>query len=818
MYSIEQIASIIQAKASIYNTSAIQYLLTDSRSIVFPEHSLFFALKTSHRNGHDFIQDAYNQGVRNFVVEEGTHISAFDNANFLVTHNTLQALQELAAFHRKQFNYAVVGITGSNGKTIVKEWLYQLLNEKYNIVRSPRSYNSQIGVPLSVWQMSSEYNMAIFEAGISQPGEMQKLYEILQPTIGILTNIGNAHDENFSSREQKIKEKLKLFQQSQIVICNIDDDAVETIIFNSFPNKIFSWGKKQIATLHIHSITTEATQTVVKAEYQNKQLFLTIPFIDEASIHNAITCWCFLLYCKLDMHFIQQHILQLQPVHMRLQLMQGINGCIIINDSYSFDFNSFQVGVNFLLQQNLYSNHYTIILSDFPEHNEHLYIETSALLQAKKIHRIIAIGSYWQQHRSLLKNIAVTEFYTSTEAFLQQFHANQFKNEAILIKGARRFEFEKIVLLLEQKVHQTILEIHLSALTHNLKQFQQLVQRGTRFMAMVKAFAYGSGSPEVARLLQFHKIDYLGVAYVDEGIELRKAGISLPILVFNIDETSFEALINYKLEPQIFSFHLLNAFDHFLNNEGLLQYPIHLKIDSGMHRLGFEQHDMDELCSLLQQNKRMAVKSVLSHLAASEDPKEDAFTQQQVTVFLACCKRIQETLSYTFIKHISNSAAIVRHHEFQFEMVRLGIGLYGVNSSHSPSLSLLPVCILKTTIAQLRKVKAGDTVGYNRKGKVLRNSIIATIRIGYADGFDRRLSNGNGFVFIKGKKAPVIGTVCMDMTMVDVTDIENIKEGDEVEIFGNNIRIEEVAAQCNTIAYEILTGISQRVKRVYIEE
>ncbi len=751
-------------------------------------------------------------------MEKDFDTKAFD-ANFLIVENTLKALQQLAAYHRSQYIYPVIGITGSNGKTIVKEWLYQLLSPDRNIIRSPRSYNSQIGVPLSVWQMNEQYDLAIFEAGISERDEMQALAEIIQPTIGVLTNIGEAHKEGFDNIEQKSKEKFKLFDKAETVICNGDDPVIQQAISNDHLYKIFSWGREDKNDIVIASVNKNQHSTNINYSYKKEESFISIPFTDDASVQNAITCLCVMLYFKIKADVIQHRMQQLHAMEMRLQLVQAVNGSSLINDSYSFDINSFNIALDFLLQQHQYPFK-TVILSDLPSNaDEELYKDVASVLELKNIKRVIAIGEKWESKQSLLsKRIQIAEFYKSTNDFLAHFNSNHFKNEAILLKGARVFAFEKIVSALEKKVHQTLMEINLTAMTHNLKQYQMQLQPGTKLMAMVKAFAYGSGSAEIGNLLQFHKVDYLAVAYADEGIELRKANIRLPVLVLNVDEAAFDALIENNLEPEIFSFEILNAFDMHLQKQGLQQYPVHIKIDTGMHRLGFEEEDINALAELLRHNNRLVVKSVFSHLAASEDRNEDAFTQQQVAIFKRCCLNLQQVLGYPFIKHIANSAAIFRHKDIQLDMVRLGIGLYGADSSAQDQLNLQNVCTLKTTIAQLRKVKAGDTIGYNRRGKVDKDSLIATIRIGYADGFSRRLSNGVGQVYIKGKMAPVIGTVCMDMTMIDVTNIDDVQEGEEVEIFGNNITVQQFAKWCNTISYEILTNINQRVKRVYVEE
>ncbi|MDQ2751869.1 MAG: bifunctional UDP-N-acetylmuramoyl-tripeptide:D-alanyl-D-alanine ligase/alanine racemase, partial [Bacteroidota bacterium] len=733
MYTIATIAGVINAKATLANASAnIEHLLTDSRRIAFPLTSLFFAIASSRRDGHDFIDELYAQGVQNFVVQHTVEIEAFPNANFLRVDNTLHALQQLAAWHRNHFQYPVIGITGSNGKTIVKEWLYQLLSSQYNIVRSPRSYNSQIGVPLSVWQMNDEYNLAIFEAGISMPEEMNALQNIIQPTLGIFTNIGEAHSENFANKEQKAREKIKLFAHCEVVFYNSDNAIIQKEMAQLVKPHLFSWGTSiSNNQLRILSVEKGAKQTQINAVYQNKNSSLTIPFTDDASIENAITCWCMCLYFGLDQSQWQQGFRQLQSVNMRLQLVKGLNGCSLINDSYSFDIYSFNIALDFLLQQNQYTKK-TVIISDFAVAvDDKIYKQIADVLHSKKINRVITVGEVWFRLKKLLQNqIEHTQHFITTQSFIQELNGIQFHNEAILLKGARRFQFENIAAQLEEKVHRTVMEINLTALAHNLKQYQQRLQPGTKLMAMIKAGGYGSGSAEVANVLQFHKVDYVAVAYADEGTELRKAGIRLPVMVLNVDEAAFETLIENNLEPELFSFALIFQFDEYLLQQGIQQYPVHLKIDTGMHRLGFEESDLPQLVSFLQSTKRLAVKSVLSHLAASEAPDEDEFTLHQYEVFNRCCNQLQEALGYHFIRHIANSAAIFRHPNIQLDMVRLGIGMYGVDSANEHKLQLQTVCTLKTTIAQLREVKGGDTVGYNRRGVLQRDSLIATIRIG----------------------------------------------------------------------------------------
>jgi alanine racemase len=836
MYSIQQIASILKGNSSLQHREAgIEYLLTDSRRLVFPASSLFFALKTERKDGAEFIGELYNRGVRNFVVQNTTAIEYVD-ANIIYVGDPLRALQRLAAWHRQQFNIPVIGVTGSNGKTMVKEWLYQLLQHNFNIVRSPKSYNSQVGVPLSVWQMNKMHTLAIFEAGISQPNEMQYLEEIIKPTIGILTNIGEAHREGFASTAEKVSEKLKLFQNiEKLIFCK---DCIEPLgsagkefeKLNSERLKIFSWSTLAQADLTINQTSSTHGQTTISAllSRTNKTVQITIPFTDKASIDNAITCWCVMIELGYSQKEIEQRMLELLPLDMRMQLKKGINNCQLINDSYNNDLSSLELALDYLSQQAA-GKKTTIILSDIFQSG----LSVSDLCKAvrtkarnRHVDRLVLIGPVFFANRDLFEHPATNtkadsiqlEFYSSTDAFLQESNQHHFRDEVILLKGSRVFEFERIGHWLEEKVHQTVLEVNLNAMVHNLKEYQRFLKPGTKLMAMVKAFSYGSGSAEVAAVLQFYKVDYLAVAYADEGVELRKAGIHCPIMVMNPEIVAFDALVDYNLEPELYSFNILEAFSNFLSKEGIPQYPVHLKLDTGMHRLGFDPTDVPDLIALLQRNNRMAVQSVFSHLVASENPVHDAFTQQQAVVFEQSCTHIQKALGYGFIQHLSNSAAIFRHPHLQYDMVRLGIGLYGIESTADDQLKLQTVATLKSTIAQVRLVKQGDSVGYSRAGIMERDSLIATVRIGYADGFSRRLSNRVGSMYLKGKLAPVIGSVCMDMAMIDVSDIPGIKEGDDVEIFGSHLPAEQLAEWCQTIPYEILTGISQRVKRVYYEE
>ncbi|MBS1932600.1 MAG: bifunctional UDP-N-acetylmuramoyl-tripeptide:D-alanyl-D-alanine ligase/alanine racemase, partial [Bacteroidetes bacterium] len=793
----------------------------DSRKLIFPSTTLFFALNGARRNGNKFIDELYKKGVRNFVLNDIVDVSLYPEANIISVENSLDALQQLAAHHRSLFDIPVIGITGSNGKTIVKEWLNQLLEDKFNIVRSPRSYNSQIGVPLSIWQMNETHELAIFEAGISEPGEMKRLEEVIKPTIGVFTNIGEAHAENFKNIGQKAREKAILFTNASIIIYPADSKIIgEALSGLHQPVKLFGWGQHTKAQVSIRQIEKNAHRTVIHLSNNNFNFSVTIPFADNASIENAINCICVLLYLGTPTDTIIRKMFLLSPIAMRLELKSGINNCSVINDSYSADLSSLKIALDFLEQQKQHAKK-TVILSDILQSDkpsEALYKEVAQSLQQKKINRLIGIGDKMIGNKKIFEDkIADISFYHSTDAFKQDFHQLVFRDETILIKGARVFGFEKIDQLLAEQIHRTVLEIDLNAMTHNLKQYQQLLKPSTKLMAMVKAFAYGSGSFEIANLLQFHKVDYLAVAYTDEAIDLRKGGISLPIMVMNVETDSFEALIQYNLEPVIFSFQQFALFDAYLKKEGLQQFPVHIEFETGMNRLGFELKKISELESVLK-NSNFKIQSAFSHLAASEEFQQDDFTKQQAMLFGKAADELQQSLGYTFIKHISNSAAIIRHPDLQFDMVRLGIGLYGIDSASSGNLDLIEISTLKSTIAQIKQLSDGVTVGYNRKGVAEGNTSIATVRIGYADGYPRSLGNGNGKMLLKGHLAPVIGSVCMDMTMIDITGIPDVKEGDEVIVFGKELSVQQVAKWAQTIPYEILTGVSQRVKRIYFEE
>jgi Alr-MurF fusion protein len=827
----------------------VEHLLLDSRRLIFPDTSLFFALKGPRRDGLVFMEELYKRGVRNFVVqaepgamqrelrrgsigygEEGDKTELFADANIILVRDTLAALQQLVAWHRREFTLPVIGITGSNGKTIVKEWLNQLLEDEYRIVRSPKSYNSQMGVPLSVWQLQAGHELAIFEAGISLRGEMVKLEAMIRPTIGIFTNLGDAHSEGFDSLAEKAAEKLELFRKADVLIyCNDQPETVKAVTDwieksaeedKDWPLPM-AWGHGMGAAVRIDAIDKKEGWTTVRGYYPGMDLSFPVPFTDDASIENILHCVCAALWLKLPVEKIRQRLQQLSPIAMRLELKSGINHCSIINDSYSADLSSLTIALDFLSQQQQHARR-TVILSDILESGrkeEDLYAEVARALAHQHVDRLVGIGARIGGQAPAFSQWFPGEaiFYPSVPDFKKDLHRLHFRDETILIKGARIFEFEEIDRLLSEQIHQTILEINLNAIADNLRSYRQLLQPATRVMAMVKAFAYGSGSFEIANLLQFHGVDYLGVAYADEGVVLRKAGIHIPIMVMNTENSSYDSLVLYNLEPVIYSFPLLRSFDQWLKKEGILQFPVHIELETGMNRLGFPLQEIVELAMTLK-GAAFKVQSVFSHLAASEERQQDAFSNRQGNSYLEGVAKLQEALPYSFLRHIANSAAIVRFPHLQLDMVRLGIGLYGIDIAGSGQLELQEVSTLKSTIAQIKKLKGGDTIGYNRRGLAVTGTIIATVRIGYADGYPRSLGNGTGKMWVKGRLAPVTGSICMDMTMIDITGIPDVREGDEVVVFGKELSVNQLAHWAQTIPYEILTGVSQRVKRIYFEE
>lgn len=817
-YSVQQIRQIIEANGiTPLPQATIRTLAFDSRKLADVNFSLFFAL-SGRRNGEDYIKEAYASGVRSFVVQtDYTDAKHYPEANFLTVGSPLRALQTLAAAHRRQFNYPVIAITGSNGKTIVKEWLYQLLGHDKRIARSPKSYNSQIGVPLSVWSMSQEHELGLFEAGISLRGEMEALAGVIQPTIGVLTNIGEAHNEGFSSKEEKLEEKLKLFSHVDLFIYS--PKYLQTDKIACPGKKQFTWAFNQPADLSIsHQEENASGGTTLTALFRGQTMTCHLPLTDAASLENAVCCWAVLLAMDYNPVTIVQWLEKLHTVNMRMELKKGVRNCSVIDDSYSLDLSSLSIALDFLKQQKQHPRK-TLILSDIPEAGipaDLLYQQVAELLRSKEVDRLIGVGSEISAYADLFP--LEKSFYDDTDALITAIPALRLDNEAILLKGARKFAFEHISKALTQKVHETILEINLTALEENLNYYKAKLRPGVKLMAMVKAFSYGSGSYEIANVLQFNRVDYLTVAYADEGISLRQAGITLPVMVMNPDVDGFEAMIEYDLEPEIYSIRVMRSFLEALTSAGRTQYPVHIKLDTGMHRLGFSPEELDELLALLTTSNEVVVKSAFSHLTSSEDSASDHFTREQISLFSDMTSRLEATLGYSIIKHIANTSAISRLPEAQFDMVRLGIGLYGIDSSQPAEKSpLSTVARLATCISQIKTLRKGDTVGYNRRGVMPHDGRVATVKIGYADGYDRKLGHGLGQMLINGHAVPTIGSICMDMCMLDVTGVP-VEEGDEVVVFDHRHTVSHIAHQLETIPYEVLTGISQRVKRVYFYE
>jgi Alr-MurF fusion protein len=807
---------IIQQNAN----PAICQLITDSRKVIVAEDSIFFSIIGDHHDGHHYLQELYNKGIRQFIVEKDMEIFyQMPEANILKVSNSIQALQKIAAWHRGNYDYPVIAITGSNGKTIVKEWLSQLLSAQLNVVKSPKSYNSQIGVPISLWQMNRSHEIAIIEAGISKPGEMEKLQLTIQPDIGIFTNIGTAHDEGFESRVQKIEEKAILFKSCKVIIYCKDHEGIDKVLTTQNGKaKLFTWSKNAHSDVKILSIKKEPKSTEINLLLPKQSLFLTLPFTDDASIENCMHCITYMLYEQFSPGDIQKGINSLGGVGMRLELKQGINDCYLIDDTYNNDLAGLQIALDFMNQQKQKEKK-TIILSDILEAGmgeKNLYRTVGNLLYNKGINRVIGIGPQISANKNML-HLHEMEFYEDVEQFFKHFKTSSLQKELILIKGARVFRFEKIVSRLQQKIHGTVLEINLDALTNNLNFYRSKLKHGTKLMVMVKALAYGSGSYEIAHLLQFHRVDYLTVAYTDEGVALRENGITVPIMVMNPSPESFEHLLEYNLEPEIYSIRILHSFLDFLDRNGG-NTKIHLKLDTGMHRLGFEEENLEELIGLLQKaSHQVKVVSIFSHLAGADESRHNEYSKKQAESFLKFSERIEKGIGNKVLKHLVNSAGIIRFPKYHFDMVRLGIGLYGIEASNLEPGSLQNISTLKATISQIKHIKKGHTIGYSRKGLAEHDLKIATITIGYADGFDRGFSNGVASVWVNGKLAPVIGNVCMDMTMINITGID-AEEGDEVIIFGNEIPITDLAAKISTIPYEILTNISERVKRVFYTE
>ena len=833
-YSIEKVTTLIGARRIGEADAQIGWLLTDSRSLCFPEETLFFALRSSRNDGHRYIDDLYRRGVRNFVVDakgilefHANGTEGMKDANFLVVPSPLAALQRLAERHRDEFNVPIVGITGSNGKTMVKEWLYQLLLPSQKIVRSPRSYNSQIGVPLSVWLLNEQTEVGIFEAGISQPGEMSALRDIIQPTIGVLTSLGTAHQENFRSMEEKCMEKLELMHDTEAMVYCSDNDIVSRCIRRmQYKGEKIAWSRyDEKVAFFIKEIATKESDTRITYVYQEEENSYTIPFIDEASIENAITCAAVALRLGLTPGQLADRMPLLEPVAMRLEVKEGQRGCVLINDSYNSDVNSLDIALDFMqrrCQQPMADGRHpkckTLILSDIYQSGtsaEALYTQVSELAVKRGVERFIGIGPELTAQADRIQ-VAEKAFFTDVRHFLSSDIFAGLHDEIILLKGARSFGFDQITEQLEQKVHETILEVNLNAMVENLNHFRSFLKPETKMVCMIKADGYGAGAVEIAKTLQEHRVDYLAVAVADEGVTLRKAGITANIMIMNPEMTAFKTMFDYDLEPEVYSFRLMDALIKAARKEGITGWPVHVKFDTGMHRLGFDPvNDIDELIERLKHQNAIIPRSVFSHFVGSDSDGFDDFSAKQFALFDEGSKKLQAAFGHKILRHMDNSAGIEHFPERQMDMCRLGIGLYGVDPRDNHILHT--VSTLKTTILQLRHVPAGETVGYSRKGKIERDSVIAAIPIGYADGLNRHLGNRHCYCLVNGQKAEYVGNICMDVAMIDVTDIP-CAEGDQVEIFGEHLPVTVLSDTLDTIPYEVLTGVSNRVKRIYFQD
>jgi Alr-MurF fusion protein len=817
--SSSDIAEIINGTLSGPPDLMVTDIVTDSRQLSYTEGLAFVAISGKNHDGHHFIAKLCQSGIKIFIVERLPDFhEKYPGAAFIKTRNTVEALQKLAAYRREAFKSPVIGITGSAGKTIVKEWLADILGQTTSVIRSPKSYNSQIGVPLSVWKLDEKYKLGIFEAGISMPGEMEKLQRIINPDIGVITNIGDAHSENFPDNETKAAEKLRLFTNTPLIIYCSDQKLVHRLITGDErlkSEKLIDWSSEnRNAKIFVRKSSLAGGRTGIQMSFNGTTHDFTIPFTDRASVENAITVASVCLTLGTDPDLLRRGLSSLTSVEMRMEMKSGINNCQLIEDYYNSDPGSLGMAIEYLKSQN--SRKATLILSDFIQSGrdeKELYGEVAWLVSKTGIEKFIGIGKALVRNSSLFDISA--QFFYSTDDFVRSFNGGDFRNEIVLLKGARIYEFEKIGKLLEQQIHQTVLEINLDAISHNLNEFRRHLNPGTKIMAMVKAFAYGAGPAEIAALLEYHRVSYLAVAYADEGIELRNAGVTMPVMVMNPDPAAAEAMIRYNLEPEIYSFASFEKIAGVASKQGLVKYPVHIKIDSGMHRLGFMPEEVGALTRLIRNHESIKIISVFSHLAASDDPDLDYFSHRQVEVFLDAVKQIREAAGYPFMRHILNSSGIARMPQYQFEMVRPGIGMYGIGRFEG--MTMKTAGRFKTRISQIKKIKGGEPVGYGCSDVSDNDRIIAILPVGYADGLNRRLGNRNGSLFIKGTRVPVIGNVCMDMCMADITGL-NANTGDEAEIFGDNITIDEIALKCQTIPYEILTSIPGRVKRVFFRE
>ena len=822
-YTIEKVTTLIGAHRFGTADANIGFLLTDSRSLCFAEETLFFALKSGRNDGHNYISDLYRRGVRNFVVQDvpAGYSTAYPDANFLKVADSLVALQRLAERHRDEYDIPIVGITGSNGKTIVKEWLYQLLSPEMKVTRSPRSYNSQIGVPLSVWLLNEQSQVGVFEAGISEPGEMLALRDIIQPSIAVLTFIGDAHQKNFTSLEEKCREKVILFHDAKTIVYCKDDTIVDEIVNESqYKGENLAWSMNDDSVpFFVESVEKKELNSVIHYTWRGEEGEYTLPFIDEASVRNSVTTAVVALHLGLSKTLLAERMQNLEPVAMRLEVKEGQHGCTLINDSYNSDINSLDIALDFM---NRRPDHKglgrTLILSDIYQTGEpldELYAEVSSLAVQRGVTKIIGIGAQIMDHADLIK-VKEKFFFHDVTSFIHSAVFESLHDEVILIKGARRFGFDSITELLVKKVHETILEVNLSGVVKNLNFYRSFMRPETKLVCMIKADAYGAGAVEIAKTLQDHRVDYLAVAVADEGVTLRKNGITSNIMIMNPEMSAFKTMFDYDLEPEVYSFRLLDALIREAQKEGISNFPVHIKLDTGMHRLGFDpMQDMPELIDRLKSQSALIPRSVFSHFVGSDSDSFDDFSAEQFRLFCHGSELLCKAFPHKILRHIDNSAGIEHFPERQLDMCRLGLGLYGYDSRDNSMIN--NVTTLKTTILQIHDLKAGETVGYSRRGTLERDSRIAAIPIGYADGLNRRLGNRHCHCLVNGKEAEYVGNICMDVAMIDVTDID-CHEGDQVIIFGEELPVTVLSDAMETIPYEVLTGISNRVKRVYYQD
>lgn len=814
-YKITEIASLIGGKfinPEIYEND-ISNVIYDSRKISFPKNSIFIALTGNRVDGHDFIKSAYAKGIRNFLTSKPIDLSDYKNSNFISINDTLKSLQLLAQKHRAQYKYPVLAITGSNGKTTVKEWLSKALSKKYKIVKSPKSFNSQLGVALSVLQMDKKHDFAIIEAGISTAGEMQNLQRMIQANYGILTNIGDAHSAGFISKNEKLKEKIILFKTCSQVIFNADDKLITTAISDQITGIKCSWGTAEKNKIRVASIKKESTYSYIKLHYKGAKYNFNIPFQTTDLIENAMHVITFLLLDGFDEETIQQELNEINPIANRLEIKEGIYNSLLINDTYSSDLASMQMAMEY---QDLHhaDKGKILIFSDFDQQldKEKIFLQLNELLIEKKIETAIGIGIEDTYKKIFSTNS--TAFYDSAGQFLKDYNSIKIKDKCVLIKGARKFKLEVIYAHLSKQIHETILETDFSAMANNLNYYKSKLNEKTKVMAVVKAEAYGSGSIQVAQFLEHQKIDYLAVALVDEAIKIRNEGCSLPLMIFNTGSSSVETLLKYNLEPEVYSFELLHSITRAAERLNAV-INIHLKIDTGMNRLGFKLEEISELNSILKKCNLVKVKSIFSHLAASENSDFDDFTLSQFKQFDNAYSQVCDAICDKPIKHILNTAGTIRFPEYQYDMVRIGLGLYGIDETGLSEAHLEKVHTLKSSIIQIKSLKKGETTGYSRSGKAEQDMRIAIVNIGYADGLMRGAGNGNYHPLVNDQACKIVGNICMDVCMVDITGYSNVNVGDTVEFFGKSLDIKELATACNTISYEIISRIAPRIKRLY---